>query len=236
MALVPLAVVAYLRRNLKETRAFDAAAATERVQHTWWPKLEPSDRARLWRLTIVLGFVGMLNTTAFFYAANLAQDDYGWKGLFSVIVILAAPTTLAGYIIGGRLSDRFGRKPVSIWSVIVFGLGALMLFTEVRGLYAPGFFLLAGADASVQAVKTAYVSELFPTEVRATLASFVGAVGVCAGSLGLVVVGLLVGVVDASVSIVVMAVACTATVLLIRPLPETVGVDVIAAPTAEPNP
>jgi hypothetical protein len=48
----------------------------------------------------------MVGTTAFFYGAELAQDEFGWKGLYSVIVIAAAPTTLAGYLVGGRLSDR----------------------------------------------------------------------------------------------------------------------------------
>ena len=227
VALVPLGVVAYLRRNLRETRAFGAAAAAARLQQSWWPRLEPRDRSRLWRLTVLLGFVGMLNTTAFFYAAELAQDGYGWEGLFTVIVFAAAPTTLTGYVVGGRLSDRFGRKPVTVWAVLVFGLGAILVFTEVRALYAPGFFLLAGADAAVQAVRTAYVGELFPTEVRATLASFVGAVNVAAGSLGLALVGLLAGVVDPATSVIAMAVACTATVILIRRLPETVGIDVI---------
>jgi putative MFS transporter len=227
VALLPLGVVAYLRRNLRETRAFGAAAAAARLQRSWWPRLEPRDRSRLWRLTILFGFVGMLNTTAFFYAAELAQDGYGWKGLFTVIVFAAAPTTLTGYVAGGRLSDRFGRKPVTVWAVVVFGFGAILLFTEMRALFAPGFFLLAGADAAVQAVRTAYVSELFPTEVRATLASFVGAVNVAAGSFGLALVGVLAGVIDPATSIIAMAFACTATVILIRRLPETKGIDVI---------
>lgn len=227
VALVPLAVVAYLRRNLRETRAFGAAAAAARVQQTWWPRLGARDRSRLWRLTVVFGFVGMLNTTAFFYAAELAQDRYGWEGLFTVIVFAAAPTTLMGYVVGGRLSDRFGRKPVTVSAVVVFGSGAILLFTEVRALYAPGFFLLAGADAAVQAVRTAYVGELFPTEVRATLASFVGAVNVAAGSLGLVLVGVVAGAVDPATSIMAMAVTCTASVIMIRRLPETVGTDVV---------
>ena len=144
-----------------------------------------------------------------------------------MIIFAAAPTTLAGYVVGGRLSDRFGRKPVTVSSVLVFGLGAILLFTEVRALYAPGFFLLAGADAAVQAVRTAYVGELFPTELRATLGSFVGAVNVAAGSFGLALVGVLAGVIDPSTSVIAMAVACTATVIVIRRLPETVGIDVI---------
>ena len=201
------------------------------MQQSWWPRLEPRDRSRLWRLTVLLGFVGMLNTTAFFYAAELAQDGYGWEGLFTVIVFAAAPTTLTGYVVGGRLSDRFGRKPVTVLG------GARLrarrdpaLHRGALALYAPGFFLLAGADAAVQAVRTAYVGELFPTEVRATLASFVGAVNVAAGSLGLALVGVLAGVIDPSTSVIVMAIACTATVILIRRLPETVGIDVIEGP------
>ena len=121
--------------------------------------------------------------------------------------------------------------------MLVFGLGAILLFTEVRALYVPGFFLLAGADAAVQAVRTAYVGELFPTELRATLGAFVGAVNVAAGSFGLALVGVLAGVIDPSTSVIAMAVACTATVIVIRRLPETVGIDVIegtrACPSAE---
>lgn len=227
VALVPLAVVAYLRRNLQETRAFGVAAQAARLQSSWWPRVEARHRARLWRVTVLFGFVGMLNTTAFFYAAELAQDRYGWDGIFTAIVLGAAPAALLGYVAGGRLSDRYGRKPVTIWGVLVFGAGAVLMFTETRALYVPGFLLLAGGDAALQAVRTAYVGELFPTEVRATLSSFVGGVHVAAGSLGLVVVGVLVGVVDSATSIIVMAIACTATVVVIRNLPETAGVDVI---------
>jgi hypothetical protein len=58
-------------------------------------------------------------------------------------------------------------------------------------------------------------------------------VHVAAGSLGLVVVGVLVGVVDSATSITVMALACTATVLVIRQLPETAGIDVIGTRSAD---
>jgi hypothetical protein len=88
----------------------------------------------------------------------------------------------------------------------------------------------------VQATRTAYVSELFPTEVRATTASFVGAVNVTAGSLGLVTVGVLADAVEPSTSIIAMALACTATVVLLRRLPETAGVDVVGASPAGPRP
>ena len=74
---------------------------------------------------------------------------------------------------------------------MVFGVA--LVFTEQRWLFAPGFFLLTGADAGLASVRPAYISELFPTEVRATLLSFIFGVVVAAGSLGLVIVGLLDG-------------------------------------------
>ncbi len=226
VALLPLAVVLYLRRNLRETRAFDVAAAGDRIQPSWIPHVPGELRGRLARVTLLVGVVGMLSTAAFFYAAELAQDTYGWDGLFTVVVIAAGPATLAGYSLGGRLSDRVGRRPVSVVAILVFSAGAVVLFTESRVLFAPGFFLLAGADAAFQACRTAYVSELFPTEVRATLSSFVSAVGVAAGSLGLVVVGVLSDAVDTSATVVALAVVCAAAATLVRRLPETSGTDV----------
>lgn len=226
-ALVPLGVVIYLRRNLSETTAYQVAAGHNRVQQPWWPNLEPEQASQLRRLLLVLGMVGMLTTTAFFFAAELAQDTYGWKGLFTVIVFAAAPTTLLGYIVGGRLSDRFGRKPMLVTAVLAFTTGTLLVFTGQPTLYAPGFFLLAGADAAVQAIRSAFTSELFPTEVRGTLAAIAGAVTVTAGSVGLLLTGVLANLVDPTVSVMVIALLTATSVLALRHLPETVGIDVI---------
>jgi MFS family permease len=227
VALVPLAVVVYLRRNLAETRAYALAAQQERVHRSWWPQLAPVQAGHLRRLLVVLTAVGMLATTAFFFAAELAQDDYGWKGLFTVVVFAAAPTTLLGYVVGGRLSDRFGRKPVLTLSVLGFSLGTVLVFSGEPLLYAPGFFLLAAADASVQAVRSAFAGELFPTEVRGTLAAVAGATLVIAGSAGLVLAGLLAPVVDPSVTVLLLALLAALSVLALRTLPETAGTDVL---------
>ena len=232
-ALLPLLIVVYLRRNLRETRAYVTAETADRLQPTWWPQLAPEQRGHLWRLLTVLGLTGMLATSAFFYAADLAQNDYGWRGLFTLVVFAAAPTTILGYVVGGRCSDRFGRKPITTLAVLAFALGALLVFTGQRALYVPGFFLLAAADAAVQAVRSAFASELFPTEVRATLASLAGAVTIASGSVGLLLAGLLAPVLDPQVTVLAMAGACAASVLLLRRLPETVGRDVVGAPVPQ---
>ncbi len=226
-ALPPLLAVAWLRRSLRETAAFTVAQEEDRVQARFWPEVDAAHRPLLWRITFVLGTHGMLATPMFFYAAELAQDGYGWEGLFTVIVIAAGPATLLGYVAGGRVSDRVGRRPVVIVSSLVVLLGIALVFSEQRALFAPGFFVLTGADAALASVRPAYLSELFPTEVRATLLSFVFAVIVAAGSLGLVVVGALEGTVSTSAAIFGLAAVMIAGLLAMRGLPETAGTDVI---------
>lgn len=231
VALVPLAVVIYLRRNLAETKAYAVAAAADRVRQPWWPQLDPVGARHLRRLLLVLAAVGMLATTSFFFAAELAQDDYGWKGLFTIVVFAAAPTTLLGYVVGGRLSDHFGRKPILTASVLGFSLGALLVFSGEQLLYVPGFFLLAASDAAVQAVRSAFAGELFPTEVRGTLGAVAGAVIVVAGSVGLLLTGVLASVVDPTVTVLFLALFAALSVVALRTLPETAGTDVLSAPT-----
>ena len=236
VALVPLVVVIYLRRNLAETRAYALAAEAGHVRRPWWPDLEPQQARHLRRLLLLLGLVGALATTSFFFAAELAQDTYGWKGLFTVIVFAAAPTTLLGYVVGGRLGDRFGRKPVLRASTLAFTGGTLLVFSGLPALYAPGFFLLAGADAAVQAVRSAFAAELFPTEVRGTLAALAGAVTVASGSAGLLVTGVLAPVVDPTVTVLALALLAAAGVLALNGVPETAGTDVLhprTSPTQE---
>jgi MFS family permease len=231
-ALPPLVLVAWLRRNLRETQAFTIAQSEERVQTSFWPHVDAVHRPLLWRITIVLGTHGALGTPVFFYAAELAQDGYDWEGLFTVIVIAAAPATLLGYVAGGRLSDRIGRRPVLVGSALVMALGVALVFSEQRWLFAPGFFLLTGADAGLVAARPAYLSELFPTEVRATLLSFVFGVVVAAGSLGLVVVGVLEGAWTTRASIYALTAVMLGGLVAMRGLPETVGADVVATRAA----
>jgi MFS family permease len=228
-ALPPLLLVTWLRRNLRETTAFTVAESSDRLQTSFWPHVDRAHRPLLRRITIVLGTHGMLGTPMFFYAAELAQDGYGWEGLFTVIVIAAGPATLLGYVAGGRLSDRVGRRPIVIWSAVLLVIGVVLVFSEERWLFAPGFFIMSGSDAGLASVRPAYLSELFPTEVRATLLAFVFGVIVAAGSVGLVVVGALDGVVSTRVAIAGLAGVMVAGLAAMRGLPETAGADVIGA-------
>jgi MFS family permease len=227
-ALPPLLVVAYLRRNLRETKAFDVARDEERIQGSLIPHVPPEYRSRLIRISAILGAAGAISTAGFFYSSALAQDEFGWTAAYTATVLGSGPFALLGFLIGGPGSDRVGRRPVLAIGLLCGAIANLLIFSEVKALFAPGFFLAAGTNAALLAVVYAYLAELFPTELRATLTSVVVAIQVACGSLGLLVVGGLSGIVSTSLVLAVGGVLAAPVILVLRGLPETQGADVVA--------
>jgi MFS family permease len=226
-ALAPLAIVAYLRRNLRETEAFTVARAEKRVQTTLWPRVGKEHRGPHVRILALVSAFGLVQTTGFFYAADLAQTGYGWTGLFTMVIITAGVFGVGGFFLGGRVSDLVGRRPMVAVGVLLVAAGTMLMFTRMPGLFIPGFYLSAAGSACFFASTIAYVAELFPTEIRATLSSLVVAAQVAAGSLGLVVVGAFAGTVSPSHLLFVGGVLLGLSVLILRRLPETHGRDLI---------
>lgn len=238
-ALAPLGIVAYLRRSLRETEAFTVARREKRVQTTLWPRVSKEHRRALIRILALVSAFGLVQTTGFFYAADLAQNSYGWTGLFTMVIITAGVFGVGGFFLGGRVSDLVGRRPMVAVGVFLVAAGTLLMFTQMPGLFIPGFYLSAAGSACFFASTIAYVAELFPTEIRATLSSLVVAAQVAAGSLGLVIVGTLAGWVSPSHLLFVGGALLGLSVLLLRRLPETHGRDLIGqvqAPALMPGP
>lgn len=236
VALAPLAVAAVLRRGLPETRAFQAARSAERLQTSVIPRLAARDRSRLRRVVLMVAAFGLVQTSGFFYASELAQDDYGWSGLFTVLILVSALFGILGFWLGGRISDLAGRRPMMALAMVLGAAGTVMVFTEVRSLFPPGLFLLTVAGSCFAAASVAYIAELFPTEVRATTTAFVLACQVVAGSVGLAVLGGLAGVVSPSLLLIVLGGCLAPAALALRGLPETARRDLIrVAPVPVPS-
>jgi MFS family permease len=228
-ALAPLLIVAWLRRRLAETRAFVLAAESARIQISLLPRVAPEHRGNLTRVCALVAACGAVQTPAFLYAADLAQDGFDWEATFTVIVLASGVATAFGFWLGGKASDVIGRRPALAGGVLLTCLAPVLLFTEERALFAPGWFALAASFACLQACVLAYLAELFPTEVRATLTAFALAAQIVAGSAGLVIVGALAGPVGTSPVLLAAGLLLLPALVLLRRLPETAGVDVIRA-------
>lgn len=144
-ALIPLGIVVYLRRNLRETCAFLTARDEHRLQESFWPRIDAVHRRTLIRAVIVVSAFGLVQTSGFFYASDLAQNAYGWSSRFTWIVVTAGVFGIAGFILGGHVSDRVGRRPMIALANVCAAAGTILIFTGQRSLFIPGFFLDAAA-------------------------------------------------------------------------------------------
>jgi MFS family permease len=126
------------------------------------------------------------------------------------------------------VSDLLGRRTSLAVGALFTSVGSLLVFTQVKVLFVPGWFAMVAAFACLQAVVLAYLAELFPTEVRATLTAFVVTVQIVAGSVGLGIVAGLGELTSRSAVMIALTILVLPCIALLRRLPETAGRDVIA--------
>jgi putative MFS transporter len=137
---------------------------------------------------------------------------------------------LPGYLVAGRLLDRWGRRRTGALFMLtgmVSGIAAFQVHGRVPMFAALALGIFFGLGGGTPVV-SALASELFPTSVRATAVALTRSVsGTLGASAGLLIVGALaarsspVGSVGGSVSLAALALI-PAVVLLLR-LPETAG-------------
>lgn len=176
-----------LARRLPETRRF---AASERVAGDAAPRL---DRGRMLLLGAV-AFIGniFISPASFFQNSYLSDvRDYDAKtiGLFSLVV--GTPAAL-GLLLGGRLADTRGRKPL-IAVVLPFSTLMIVLAFTFGGAALWMFSFLAGVTGSMAFPAMAvYRTELFPTGNRSRAAGIITALALVGGIGGLIGTGQLI--------------------------------------------
>ncbi|HEX6311708.1 MAG TPA: MFS transporter [Acidimicrobiia bacterium] len=222
LALMPL--VAYLRRHLAETAAFERARLAHRITG-FWPTVDGRFRPWIWRLSVIQLMYGATQTAALLYASDLARNVYHWSGRYTLVIVASAPFGTVGLLFGGRISDRIGRRPGTALALAGMGASVLVIFGGGEALFAVGFWLAVLAQGAQWPVIGAYVAELFPTEVRPTMHSFVLSFQTVGGALGLLVVGVLAPVVGVTEMMVGLGVACACSMLCLLGMPETRGAD-----------
>jgi len=253
VGVVPLLFLAVLRRRLPETRRFRAlveavseAEPPRDVRTRFLRPLVRLARAYPGRFAAVagLGFLwSFSNAPVDFFLPKYAQEILGWSpGEVSRVALGAGAVGLLGLLLGGWVSDRFGRRPAFVVFLVLEPTFAIILYTVSESFMVALFVLWSFASVANDTIGRTYTNEVFPTSGRSTAAGARATAAAAGGVAGLATESLLFAFFDTH-WIAVRAIAATGLampLLVWAALPETAGrtLEAIApeprAPAPEP--
>lgn len=178
LLLIPIAI--YLRRSMPET--LDHEAAGTDVAGVQRPRIKNHIRPIVLAVLMILG--ATVSTYAAIYMTTYAMTTLKLApviGMTSTVIFGLA--TWGGSLLGGWLSDRYGRKPVMLWprvGLLLLSYPAFMILIRYTNFFtlAGVTTLLAGLTAISGSASLVFIPEQFPSHVRALGMSIAYAVGV----------------------------------------------------------
>lgn len=170
---LPLILLAFARRSLKESSRFDALTESERREEKPLFRIWSTPyRKRVLQLAVIWGLTYVCTQTAVTFWKNYAMLDEGGprldaKGVGLVITIAAAGAMPLVFAVG-KLLDRIGRRAGATIIFVATSLSCVAAYTVEEGRVAMTLAVLGavfGASA-VLPVLNAFTTELFPTHLR----------------------------------------------------------------------
>ncbi|MFJ9339156.1 glycine betaine/L-proline transporter ProP [Streptomyces sp. NPDC101733] len=179
----PLGLVGlYLRLRLDETPAFQkleggkalATEAADSVETTTKGDLSKIFRDHWPTLVLCVCLVGAYNIANYMllsYMPTYLSDELGYSETHGLLILLAVMVLLMLAISSvGKLSDRFGRKPLLMAGMVGFLVLSLPAFLLIRQGGIPaialGMLMLGVSLVCLLGTMSAALPALFPTQVR----------------------------------------------------------------------
>ena len=193
---VPIFLVGFLRQRLPETKRFQTQGEAGFKTGAILGLLKDIARqypARVLTVIIAAAAFGFAISPATFLAQKYLQEVYHYSpSEVSMVLIPGGLIGLGLTIAVGRLSDRWGRKPMAIVSVVLAGIAFFLFYNgapawAVPVLWVLGFLGFFAGDTII----AGFALEIVPTHYRATVGGLRYAIEIGAGAAALALEGLL---------------------------------------------
>ena len=225
VGVVPLVLVAFARRSLKETKRFRQQDAGRSVGLMALLSGPYRGRVLLMGLLWSLTYLGMSNAVTFWKDFAVNQRGYT-DGQVGMALTIAAVVSMPLVFASGKLLDVAGRRVGAALIYIggMLGVAGAFTLTDPTWLNIALIFAIFGISG-VLPVLNAYSTELFPTDVRGDAFGWANNI---LGRIGYVLAPALVGLAAAEIGLgsamaVSMIFPLIALVIILTTLPETTG-------------
>ncbi|NOY55060.1 MAG: MFS transporter [Actinobacteria bacterium] len=190
-----------------------------------WAPLLHMERRPFWIVAALSFLSAAFSAPAATFAMERLVNDVGLRTPVAVGVLLAGGTLGGlGFLVGGRFSDLWGRKPVLFGALLMAGAGGVGMFrfTSPAALAAAAAVSGFGAFATVPSLG-ALRNELFPTRIRATAVMWLNVAGVLGAVSGLTAGREIIDRFGLSTTITALAACMVIAAGLVLAIPETRG-------------
>ena len=225
VGVVPLVLVAFSRRSLKETKRFAQQDAKRPAGLMTLLSGPYRGRVLLMGLLWALTYLGMSNAITFWKDFVVNQRGYT-DGQVGMALTIAAVVSMPMVFASGKLLDVAGRRmgAAVIYVGGMLGVAGAFTLTDPTWLNISLIFAIFGISG-VLPVLNAYSTELFPTDVRGDAFGWANNI---LGRIGYVLAPALVGVSAAGIGLgnaiaVSMIFPLIALIIILTTLPETTG-------------
>jgi len=167
VGIVPLVILMYARRNLKETRRFTEQGAPAKARSLWHIWRTPY-RRRMLELGLIwfLTYICTQNSVTFWKEFAVGERSLSDEQV-GLAIAVAAVFSLPLVFLSGKMMDVIGRR---FGALVIYGAGAGGTYAcySLHGFLPLTLGLVFGifAASAVLPVLNTLTSELFPTELR----------------------------------------------------------------------
>ncbi|GMQ93502.1 MAG: MFS transporter [Acidimicrobiia bacterium] len=213
-----------LSRFLPESRAFTPATPIP-----FFKALGMGLSRHFWPLAGISFFVAAFSSPAFDFVLERLINGLSWEtGAARFLLIVFSGLGAVGLLVGGRLADRYGRRPTSVAALAIGLVGGIGFYTLDSGWFLAASIFLATLGATMLAPSfAAQRSELFPTRVRATATAWLTNVAIIGSISGFATGAVLIDTVGIAVTISALGAGLVIAIVLVLRLPETQGMDLV---------
>ena len=191
VAVLPLLVLPLVARNLEEPALYSSREQSV-VRRPAFGMVRQELRSRLALVSLLAGLMAVVTGPAFTYLFVMGEVTLGAsRVVMAGLVVAAGPIGLIGLLGGRWAADRLGRRITAALAMAATAGAATVAYTGTFTALAAGYLATAMVAGAFGPAGGALLTEVFPTDARATASGWTAAAGVIGAVVGLGLFGFL---------------------------------------------